>query len=79
MLFVVFVLVYDHIDITGISTGMVCNFPTRGLPVMNPIHHKCIALAILWHKHETHFIVCTKYESKGIPEKFKVLVKGYTK
>jgi hypothetical protein len=41
--------------------------------------YKCITLAILRHKHETHFIVCIKYGSKGIIEKFKVLVKGHTK
>src|ERR1700679_1167742 len=41
--------------------------------------YKCITLAILRHQHETHSIVCTKYGSKGITEKFKVLVKGHTK
>ena len=34
--------------------------------------HKCITLAILWHKHETHSIVCTKCGSKGITQKFTV-------
>jgi hypothetical protein len=33
----------------------------------------------LRHRHETHSIVCTKYESKGIMEKFTVLMKGHTK
>ena len=41
--------------------------------------YKCITLAILKHRHETHFIVCTKYGSKGISEKFTVLVKEQTK
>ena len=43
------------------------------------ICYKCIPLAILRHRHETHSIVCTKYESKGIIEKFTVLMKGHTK
>jgi len=34
---------------------------------------------ILRHRHETHSIVCTKYESKGIIEKFTVLMKGHIK
>jgi hypothetical protein len=33
----------------------------------------------LRHRHETHSIVCTKYESKGIMEKFTVLMRGHTK
>ena len=40
---------------------------------------KCIQLAILRHRHETHSIVCIKCESKEIVEKFKVLVRGHTK
>ena len=43
------------------------------------ICYKCIPLAILRHRHETHSIVCTKCESKGIMEKFTVLMKGHTK
>jgi len=46
-------------------------------------HHlfyfKYITLAILSHKHGTCSLVCTKYGSKIIAEKFKVLVKGHTK
>jgi hypothetical protein len=41
--------------------------------------YKCIQLAILRHRHETHFIVCTQYGSKGISEKFTVLAKGHIK
>jgi hypothetical protein len=43
------------------------------------LYYKCITLAILRHKHETHFIGCTKCGSKGFLEKSKVLVKGHTK
>src|SRR5882762_7816219 len=41
--------------------------------------YKWITLAILRHKHETHSIVCIKCESKGIIEKFTVLVKEHKK
>src|ERR1700733_642729 len=38
--------------------------------------YKCIPLAILRHRHETHSIVCTKYESKGIIRKFHSIDEG---
>ena len=40
------------------------------------ICYKCIPLAILRHRHETHSIVCTKYESKGIIRKFHSIDEG---
>jgi hypothetical protein len=43
------------------------------------ICYECIPLVILRHRDGIHSIVCTKYESKGIIEKFKVLMKGHTK